>query len=112
MKLGLRTFQIRPTAGLRADVARQLEPLQELLPITAAQVLLCKYRDRNPPFCATVHLKLRGADLHAFAHDHTLAAALVQVERTLREQISLQCVRRHRERKNRRKRRPVPRRRG
>jgi ribosome-associated translation inhibitor RaiA len=108
MKLNLRTLQIRETAGLHTDVERQLEPLQDIVSIGAAHVLLGKYRDRNPPFFAAVHLEVPGPDLHAFAHDHTIDAALLQVQKSLREQISLRLSRRLQNRKNRRKMRPVP----
>ena len=108
MKLSLRTFQIHPTANLRAEVERQLEPLQALVTIAVAHVLLRKDRQWNPPFCCAVHLEVPGPDVRAFAHDHTIDAALLQVGRSLREQISLRFLRRLQNQKNRRKVRPVP----
>ena len=110
MKLNLRTFQIRQTADLRGDIEKQLARLQELAPITAAHVLLGKYQDRNPPFCAAVHLEVPGPDIHAAASDHTLAAAFQKVREELRQQIMLRHAHRQQQRKTRLKtrREPIP----
>ena len=108
MKLSLRTFQIRETVKLRADVEKQLAPLQELARITAAYALVGKYQDRNPPFCATVHLEAPGPEIRAAGVDHTLAAAIKKVGEELRQQILLRPVHRQAQRKTRVKRRRGP----
>jgi ribosome-associated translation inhibitor RaiA len=108
MKLNVRTFQLRAAAGLLGDLEKQLTPLQELVPITTAHVLLGKYRDRNPPFCAAVHLEVPGPDIYVAGSDHTLAAAIQKVSEELRQQILLRHGHRQQQRKPRLKVRREP----
>jgi ribosome-associated translation inhibitor RaiA len=108
MKLNLRTLQIRQTADLRTDVEKLLEPLHELVSIATAHVLLGKYRDRNPPFFAAVHLEVPGPDIHAVDSDHSLAAAFRKVREELRQQILLRHAHREQRRKTRLKMRREP----
>jgi len=108
MKLSLRTFQIRQTADLFGDIEKQLAPLEDLVPITAAHVVVGKYRDQNPPFCAAVHLEVPGPDIHVLSRDHTLAAAFQKVRDELRQQILLRHVHRQQQRKTRLKMRREP----
>ena len=108
MKLILRTFEIRQTGGLVDDIEKQLAPLQKLVPIAAAHVSVGKYQDRNPPFCATVHLEVPGPDIHAADSDYTLAASLQKVWAELRQQITLRHAHRQQQTKTRLKMRREP----
>ena len=108
MKLALRTVHVRSSVALEQEIERRITALNDLYPISAARVLLSRYRDSHPPFCAAVHLAVPGPDLHALAYEHTIAAALLKVERSLREQIALRLSRRPQNLKNRRNVRRVP----
>lgn len=108
MKFELRTIGVRLSAALAGDLQRRLAALDDLLPITAAGVVLSRNREESLPHCVAVHLHVSGPDLHAAAREHTLAAALLKVERDLREQIALRQGGRLHNQKNRDRVRPVP----
>ena len=108
MKFALRTIHVRLSAAVEQEVQRRLMALDKLHSISAAHVVLSRYRDAYPPFCAAAHLAVPGPDFHAVAYEHTIGAALLKVERNLREQMVLRFSRRLQNLKNRRKVRPVP----
>lgn len=108
MILALRTNSVRLSAPLEQEIRQRLSALNQLQPVSIARVALHHSRDDYPPFCAAVHLAVAGPDLRALARGHTLQAALLKAERSLRDQITLRQARRQQNLKNRRKVRPVP----
>jgi ribosomal subunit interface protein len=101
MKVNIRTLHIRETSSLREEIERQLASLQQWVPISAAHVLLGKYRGQNPPFSAAVHLEVPGPDIRAVESDHTLAAAFKKVADGLQERILLRHGHRRQKQKTR-----------
>ena len=75
-------------------VEKNLRKLQNLAAIATAQVTLEWQRGVKPAFRVLTLLEVPGPDFHAEASDHTLAAALAKVVKSLEKQI--------RSRKNRR----------
>jgi ribosome-associated translation inhibitor RaiA len=79
--------------GLKADnqlhhqLASDLQHLNDLIPITCADISLARQHDSTPPFQAAVLLGVPGPDIHAAARDHTWPAAWLKVVARLREQI-------------------------
>lgn len=74
-------------SDLRRRLLQLLEPLQNLIAITAVAVVLEHRTDHAPPFGAFVLLAVPGPDIHAEARDHTLEAAWLKVTTDLRKQI-------------------------
>ena len=87
MNIQFRIHGHNADASLRAWLEQQLEKLQNLIPITSAEVVLEHRRDTAPAFDAHVHLAVPGPDIHAAARDHTLEAAWLKVLKNLKKQI-------------------------
>jgi len=87
MKTQFRILGLNLNVSSRAWLARQLERLHRLVPVTTAVVVLERQREAAPAFRAHVHLAVPGPDIHAEARDHTLEAAWLKVTNTLRKQM-------------------------
>ena len=70
MKIQFRIRGLNANASLRGWLEQQLERLQSLIPVTAAEVVLERQQDNAPAFRAHVHLAVPGPDIHADARDH------------------------------------------
>jgi len=81
----LRGLSLRPMADRPMD--QHLKHLDQLMPISTAQVVLEHQSNATPAFCVFVHLAVPGPDIHAAARDHTLEAAVLKVARRLEEQV-------------------------
>lgn len=93
MKIQLRIRGLNANAGLRAWLEKQLERLQNLIPVSTAEVGLEREQDGVPAFRAHVHLAVPGPDIHAAARDHTLEAVWLKVIKNLRQQIERRQLR-------------------
>lgn len=78
---------LNANASLRIRLEQQLEQLQNLIPVTTAEVVLEHQRDCAPSFHARVHLAVPGPDIHATARDHTLEAVWLKIVNNLSKQI-------------------------
>jgi ribosome-associated translation inhibitor RaiA len=87
MKIQFHVRRINITATARNSLTESLDPLQRLIPISAAAVALEHSRDSAPAFRAFVLLAVPGPDIHAEARDHTLGATWLKVNAALRKQI-------------------------
>jgi ribosome-associated translation inhibitor RaiA len=87
MKIQFRIRGLNANAGLRAWLEKQLERLQNRIPVSTAEVVLERERDSAPAFRAQVHLAVPGPDIHAAARDHTLQAVWLKVTRDLCQQM-------------------------
>ncbi len=94
MKITLRFVGLNPRATWHRLVERQLNYLQSLTAMTAAQAVLVHLRDARPAFRVLVLLEGPGPDLHAEACDHTLEAALLKATQNLEQQIQARKTRR------------------
>ncbi len=88
MKIQLRIRGLNANANLRAWLEQQLERVHRLIPVSIAEVVLERERERAPAFRAQVHLAVPGPDIHAAARDHTVEAAWLKVVKNLRLQIA------------------------
>jgi hypothetical protein len=83
-------FQIRGISdvdGMRRQLEAEVEDLNRLMPVAAAQVALEHQRDVTPAYQAAVRLAVAGPDIHAAARDHTWLAAWRKAVTRVREQI-------------------------
>ena len=87
MRIQFRIRGLNANASLRGWLEQQLERLQSLIPVTAAEVVLEHQRETTPGFRAHVHLAVPGPDIHAAASDHTFQAAWLKVIKNLTKQI-------------------------
>jgi ribosome-associated translation inhibitor RaiA len=88
----IRGLSINPAFRRRYELG--LERLQGLIAISAAAVVLEHQRDEALPFRAYVSLAVPGPDIHADARAHTLEAAWLRVNESLRKQIERRQSRR------------------
>ena len=87
MKIKFKIRGLNANANLRGWLAKQLQRLDGLIPVSSAEVALERERDSAPAFRAHVHLAVPGPDIHAAARDHTLEAVWLKVAKNLRQQI-------------------------
>jgi len=87
MKIQFRIRGLNANASLRVWLAKQLERLHSLIPVSTAEVVLEREQNNVPAFRAYVYLAVRGPDIHAEARDHTLEAVWLKVAKNLRQQI-------------------------
>ena len=87
MKTQFRIRGLNADASLRLWLEQQLQRLQSLIPISAAEVLLERQPGNAPAFHARVHLAVPGPDIYAASCDHTVEAAWLKVTKNLRQQI-------------------------
>ena len=95
MRIQFRIRGLNANASLRGWLEQQLERLQSLIPVTAAEVVLERQQDNAPAFRAHVHLAVPGPDIHADARDHTFQAAWLKVIKNLTKQIERRKSRQH-----------------
>src|SRR6266536_6452527 len=100
MKITLRFVSLNPRATWHRLVERQLNYLQSLTAMTAAQAVLVHLQDARPAFRLLVLLKVPGPDLHAEACDHTVEAALLKATQNLEHQIQARKTKRMERRKS------------
>jgi len=103
MKIQFRIRGLNANASLRGWLAKQLERLHNLIPVSTAEVVLERERDTAPAFRARVRLAVPGPDIHAAARDNTLEAAWLKVAKNLRQQIVRRKMRRQFRHKGKRK---------
>jgi ribosome hibernation promoting factor len=89
----IRGFNVN--AASRRWFEQSLEKLQDLVPVSAAAVVLEYERESAPAFRASALLAVAGPDLHAEARDHTLEAAWLKVTAALRKQMEQRKIRQH-----------------
>jgi ribosome-associated translation inhibitor RaiA len=73
---------------------QHLAGLEQLIPISSAQVTLEHQREAAPAFCVSVRIAVAGPDIHAAARDYTLEAAIIKVAKRLEEQMEQRRARR------------------
>jgi ribosome-associated translation inhibitor RaiA len=91
MKFLIRHSHITPSKGLNPRVRQQILTLAPLRQIDEAIVHLAHEHEASPPFRVHVQLVTPGPDVFAEARDHTLAAALAKVTKSLAETIGVRA---------------------
>lgn len=102
MKAVFHILGFKADARLRAQLASELQRLNDLIPIAHADIALARQREVPLPYQAVVMLGVPGPDLHAAARDHTWPAAWQKVMDRLRAQITQRRNGRHARAKSRR----------
>jgi hypothetical protein len=87
MEFDFRIRGLKADAPLRRQLESDLESLNGLMPVAAAQVVLEHQKETHPPFEAVLLLKVGGPDFHAAARDHTWAGAWSKVLARVRAQM-------------------------
>ena len=107
MKIQFRIRGLNANASLRVWLAKQLERLHSLIPVSTAEVVLEREQNNAPAFRAYVYLAVPGPDIHAEARDHTLEAVWLKVAKNLRQQIERRKTRQQLRQKGQRQRPPT-----
>ena len=94
MKTTLRYRGLNAQSPWQALVAAQLKPLENLVTISSARVVLERRWESRPAFRVQALLEVPGPDYHADSVDYTLKAALHKVVRNLDHQIRARLGRR------------------
>jgi ribosome-associated translation inhibitor RaiA len=100
MKTTLRFVGLNAQVAWRHLVDQQINHLQTLALMTAAEVILEHQSEAKPAFLVKMLLEVSGPDLHAEATDHTLEAALRAATQNLEHQIKARGTRRTARRKS------------
>ena len=87
MKLNVRFRHVPDTAASRELIVRDVEPIAEQIPVTAANAVVEQPSEGSPVIRAALHLEVPGPDIIASASDYTLAAAWTKVMRSIRRQL-------------------------
>lgn len=87
MKLHLRSLLPRIPAGFLQQLRRELAPVVSARRVDEVRVTLDRPEQASPPWQLSVHLVTPGPDLMAHARGHTVAAAIAEAARELREQL-------------------------
>lgn len=87
MKTTLRFLGLDAQDSWRRLVEQQLNDLESLTAVTAANVVLERQPTVRPAFRVQVLLEVSGPDLHAEATDHTRQVALLKATQDLERQI-------------------------
>lgn len=72
---------------LRGQLRSGLEELNNMISVTAAEIVLEHQPDITPSYQAVAVLMVRGPEIHAAARDHTWPAAWQKLVERLRDQI-------------------------
>lgn len=94
MKVIVRHSGIAARKWMDSKVKKQILALGPLRQIDEAKVQIARERDASPPYRVHVHLVTPGPDISAEARDHTFAAALGKVIKTVTEEIKKRAARR------------------
>ena len=78
---------LKPRAMTDRPLDQHLEYLDQIIPISLAEVVLERQWHAAPAFSAAVELAVPGPDIHAAARDHTLEAVVLKVAQRLEEQV-------------------------
>lgn len=87
MKLTVQHFGTSPGRNVESMVKQELLALEPLRQIDEARVNLALDHFASPPFSIKVHLVTPGLDVFADARDHTPAAALAKIVKSITTQI-------------------------